>query len=578
MRKRKKFFAFLLAAAMACTTMLAGTTTAMADPAESHTITIGNGVTGESYYAYKVLDVTLADTNTQAEGYEAFSYSIKTDNPFFDTVTGHTSGGEFADSYTNWGMTFTKSANFAVDSTYVMTAPSSAADMGNVQAAQLAAAVGAYVLANDSDHSDADGTLASYSDTDKTITVNELGYYFIDTTLGALCSLDTTATDVTIYEKNTHPTIGKTVKDSADADTAYAKTADVHGGDTVNYKLVVNTGTNQFWDNTDDDRTDPNYQKTGVDEDYVIVDTLPENVVMDVDSTQTAPTNIPVAITDADNNTWVVNTDYTAVYDAADNKLTITLKGGAATNALRKLGQNKDITLIYTAKVTDTAVNDAALTNEAVLAYKQQTDTDTAKVYSWSFDTLKYTGTLGTTLAGTTKLANATFQFLDAQKATLLLISEGNNVYRYDSRAAIQSAQLSAEGTAEVTDPDDATKTVTVVNSITTDATGAFKVEGLDSATYYLRETKAPSGYNLMQSDVTVEISATADTTAGTMTHTVAGTTTLDDTDYITIENKTGAELPSTGGMGTTMFYIVGSILVFGAGVVLVARRRMNRR
>ena len=128
-------------------------------------------------------------------------------------------------------------------------------------------------------------------------------------------------------------------------------------------------------------------------------------------------------------------------------------------------------------------------------------------------------------------------------------------------------------------------------SKLTSDANGLFKVIGLDDGTYYLKETKAPTGYNLLSSEITVVITATttngqtwtdgqassaltnlavtADSTAGTgNTSTgVAG---------ITVANNKGSTLPETGGMGTTIFYVIGAILVIGAGVVLITRKRMS--
>ena len=571
MKRFGKMLAFLLAVVMIMTSVFS--MTALADDA-SYTITIGNGVNEESYYAYKVLDVTLADTDNAATGYEAFSYSIKTDSPFFGTVTGYESG-DYGEHYEKWGMTFTKSANFATDSTYVLTAPS--ADMTSVDAVGLAAAIGEYVLANDPNHADADGTLAAYSDTAKTIVVSELGYYFIDTSLGSLCSLDTTATDVTIYEKNSYPSVDKKVK--GHDDSVFAKAADVHGGDTVDYQLTVNTGTNEFWAKTDDTADSDNYEQTGVDANYVIVDQLPDKVVMTIDSSMSGTTNVAVTITDADGNTWTKDTDYTAVYVASENKLTITLIGEDAANALRKLDQNKDITIVYSAVVTDKAENDTELTNTVTLTYKKQKSESSANVYSWSFDALKYTGTLGDALEATKKLDGATFQLLDGTtSAVMKLISEGNNIYRYDSR--IQDTVLT-DGTATITDPDDSSaEMITVVDSFTTDLSGAFKIKGLDAGDYKIHETKAPDGYNILQSDVDVLITTTPDASGEKLTPTVVHAHTFSDTEtkYIAIQNNTGTELPSTGGMGTTLFYVVGAILVIGAGVLLVVRRRMNDR
>ena len=85
-------------------------------------------------------------------------------------------------------------------------------------------------------------------------------------------------------------------------------------------------------------------------------------------------------------------------------------------------------------------------------------------------------------------------------------------------------------------------------------------INGLDTdVTYELHENKAPTGYNVLPSSVEVK----------------AGETGFVHQD---IENNKGSVLPSTGGMGTTIFYVVGGILVVGAAVLLISKRRMSDR
>ena len=120
------------------------------------------------------------------------------------------------------------------------------------------------------------------------------------------------------------------------------------------------------------------------------------------------------------------------------------------------------------------------------------------------------------------------------------------------------------------------TKKVTVISG----EDGKIKLEGLKPGTYTIKETKAPTGYNLDETehvikidwnatDKKMELNTTDSDSAATFTDNTA-------TASITIENKSGATLPSTGGIGTTIFYVIGAILVLGAGILLVTRRRMN--
>lgn len=133
-------------------------------------------------------------------------------------------------------------------------------------------------------------------------------------------------------------------------------------------------------------------------------------------------------------------------------------------------------------------------------------------------------------------------------------------------------------------------------STLKSDKNGLFKVIGLDDGTYWLKETKAPDGYNLITNPIKIEIKATTvndqDWTAMEgpadalkvleIKVTVGSTTTSGNGDTESgivetdIKNNKGAELPETGGMGTTIFYVLGAILVLGAGGLLIVRRRTD--
>ena len=110
----------------------------------------------------------------------------------------------------------------------------------------------------------------------------------------------------------------------------------------------------------------------------------------------------------------------------------------------------------------------------------------------------------------------------------------------------------------------DADKTKAAVK--TTDENGAASFDGLADGTYYLEEIVAPAGYNLLKDPVEVKV----DGTNATVTDTSSLTVTKG------IANQTGAVLPSTGGIGTTIFYVLGGLLVVGAAVLLVTKKRMS--
>lgn len=110
-----------------------------------------------------------------------------------------------------------------------------------------------------------------------------------------------------------------------------------------------------------------------------------------------------------------------------------------------------------------------------------------------------------------------------------------------------------------------------VVATGTVGQDGILRFEGLKSGTYTIKEIKAPEGYNILTEELQVTISFDKDTE----TFTYEGAADENGVAAITVINQAGSELPTTGGMGTTIFYIVGGILVLAAVVVLVSRKRM---
>ena len=109
-----------------------------------------------------------------------------------------------------------------------------------------------------------------------------------------------------------------------------------------------------------------------------------------------------------------------------------------------------------------------------------------------------------------------------------------------------------------------------------TDEYGKLTVKGLDSGIYYLKETKAPVGYNLMETPVMIEIipTYTEDGSAVSVNYKVDSVS--QSTSTVGVRNSSGSTLPSTGGMGTTLFYVFGSIMVLAAVVLLVTKKRMS--
>lgn len=214
-----------------------------------------------------------------------------------------------------------------------------------------------------------------------------------------------------------------------------------------------------------------------------------------------------------------------------------------------------------------------------------RTAEDTVIVFTYELD--------GTKVDGETQAAlqNAQFVLLNGAKSEAAMVVDGKVT------GWVKVATEAAAGDVKM--PETYEEWVERYGNqnviLTSAADGIFKIAGLDDGTYYLREIQAPAGYNLLEEDVQLVI--TADTangqewdgdpatalTALNMTITVgeAGPTQVrgdleGGTVGVTVENNQGATLPETGGMGTTLFYIIGGLLVVGAGILLVVRIRMK--
>lgn len=216
-----------------------------------------------------------------------------------------------------------------------------------------------------------------------------------------------------------------------------------------------------------------------------------------------------------------------------------------------KFAIGQKIEVKYSATVNENAVAKIEH-NHATLEYSNDptdsTSTDTRKdeetVYSAKIVIDKYAAD-----SEETKLAGAKF---------VLYKKDGDNTLYYKWNNTTNKVEW-------VTSKDDA-----IVK--TTDANGAASFDGLKDGTYYLEETKAPAGFNPLKDPLTVTVNG-ASATRKTAT-TEEDFTTLTNT--VKVANNTGASLPETGGVGTTIFYVLGGVLVLAAVVLLVTKKRMN--
>ena len=211
-----------------------------------------------------------------------------------------------------------------------------------------------------------------------------------------------------------------------------------------------------------------------------------------------------------------------------------------------------------------------------------RTAEDTVIVFTYELDGTKVDGE-----NVDTKLADAQFVLLNGGKTEAAMVVNGKMTGWVKVYSEAEGENLPMPATYEEWVERYGENNVI----LSSDENGKFNISGLDDGTYYLREIKAPTGYNLLEADVKVDISATtaniqtwngnADEALTALTISVNDAEVVDgnlDTGIVnvTVANNQGTTLPETGGIGTTIFYIIGGVLVVGAGVLLVVRFRMK--
>lgn len=493
----KKLMAALLAVAMVC---------AMAIPAfaadgsthsssEDGKITIQNAVANQTYKIYRILDLQYNDTA------KSFRY-VKNDK-----------WGAFVEGQTTY---------LSVDSkTGVVTwANSDNADNGTAIKA-LAVAAGQHV--KDTPSLTADGSVKASSST--VIFDNlPLGWYLVvsDLTNDAICSIDTTAKEVTIKEKNGVPTVTKEVEY---ASGSWGEGNDGNVGDTVNFQTTI-------------------YVTDGNPTNYVLHDKMSNGLTFQTGTISVKKNDKPF-------------TDYTKETPIDDCTFEIKFKDGT-------LQTNDKVVVTYSATINRNAVvGTAGNDNDTWLVYGDEgkITRSKTKTYTWKFNILKY--------------------FTDSNDDKKYLANVEFVLYRKNADDPAEYATFDSNNklTGWTATEGDATK-------LKTNATSNVAVEGLDKGTYFLKETATPVGFNGLTSDVEVQIDSSCNTLSGatyTVKYKMANAndedfTDTDDEKVVPIENNRGTTLPGTGGIGTTIFYVVGGGLMVAAAILLITKKRMENR
>ena len=375
--------------------------------------------------------------------------------------------------------------------------------------------------------------------------------------------------NVNVTAKSSAPSVIKKVKEDdktvTGAVTVGAYTANAQYNDVADYCIGENVPFELIstMPSTYDDYTSYFYQFT---------DTLASNFTLNTNS-------IAVKVVNADGETPLTATDYTVSSQDESGKFTITIND---TKKITSIKKDSTIVVEYNATLNDTAeIGLPGQENKVDLTYsnnpnytgdgastpegdKGKTPEDKVIVFTYELDVTKYLGNEETKA--------------DAEDGTKAGFKLGN---------ADGSKWATVDGNLRITGwVDD----VAAATEVTTDATGIFKFIGLDDGKYTLRETTTPTGYNTM-ADLTLTIGATTANNqvwSGTASDALSAikltmnSTNIDgDVDKGNVEgsiiNQKGSSLPSTGGIGTTMFYVGGGVLVAGAGVLLITKKRAKK-
>lgn len=493
-------FAFMMVVSMSCNVKADDTTTETGEGK----ITINNAIPGQTYKIYKILELESYDPTTGNYAYKVTpewkSFVENEGKGYLTTVDGT--------DYVNWvGDATNKGAHVK----------------------EFAEKAIAYVKKENSPVKKYTSQDAAASAEQATTTVTfeklPLGYYLVDSSVGSLCGLDTTAKEVTIEEKNDVPTVDKKV--SNEQEGTFGKSAFANIGDRVYFssKITVKDGA----------------------ENYVLHDKMDDGLTLDTDSVK-----VKLKLNDT---TLVKGTDYQVITNVTDvsedSKCTfhITFKD----NFYTQIKSNDEVIVTYSATLNEKAFvghddQHDGNKNKTWLGYGDSKITVDSKVnvFTLKLPVCKYTMKDGTKKY----LKNAKFKLHDSNNAIINLVKpkETEEVYR---KALVTEAST--------------------IQEITTTDTGKFEVQGLAPGTYYLEETEAPKGYNKLAAEITIKIDEYGNLT-------VNDKNTIDNKPIteVGVENKTGKVLPSTGGAGTTMIYLVGAVLVLGSGVVLATKRRVK--
>lgn len=392
----------------------------------------------------------------------------------------------------------------------------------------------------------------------------DYGYYYIDTTNGTAVTIDTVNTDITVQDKNQEPVSDKKIKLNGEL----VDQSQVNYGDTIEYVL-----TNTVF----------NYVKGEQVTQYVVRDALGvglENLkiekveVLRTDNSLQKTLTEDVDYTVNENVPIVKKDEIGVIVNRQDITIPWATKNGND-DTYNSLYEPISIIKVYCTANVMIGANvggDKPLINKGSVSWYTPNNPDNPEYTTEEQIVNSYTYGIGIykTDAKGNALAGAKFTIKDenGNEIKVKAVEGQEGVYNYDPA-----------GSTEVVSP----------------ANGIIIVKGLAAeGAYTFHETEAPAGYNVLLNDVTVNATELTHSTTkikiikdseGNITKIEQVSAETEGKDIVelpvaaftrNIVNNAGTELPSTGGIGTTIFYVIGGILVIGAGILLVAKRRMR--